>query len=215
MPAFHAKNAERLQGFSEAAIMPPGTILPYAGSTAPSGFLLCDGSAKSRATYSRLFDVLGTTYGAPDAANFNLPDMRGRVPAGRDDMGGSAALRLTSALSGINGQLLGASGGFQSHLLTASQSGLPAHTPTINDPGHTHNVSVYTTAGAASTWASSTSVLSQSAAIYRIATEENSTRGIANSTTTGVTINPVAAQNASAAHPIVQPTVVLNYIIKY
>ena len=52
----------------------------YAGSTAPSGWFICDGSAISRTTYSDLYTVIGTTYGSGDGATtYNLPDCRGRV----------------------------------------------------------------------------------------------------------------------------------------
>jgi len=62
-----------------------GAIFPFAGETIPDGFLLCDGSAVSRADYADLFAVVGTTYGSGDGTTtFNLPDMRGRVPAGVD-----------------------------------------------------------------------------------------------------------------------------------
>lgn len=64
-------------------LVPSGAILPYGGSTAPSNFLLCDGSAVSRTTYSTLFGILSTTYGIGDGSTtFNLPNMKGRVPVG-------------------------------------------------------------------------------------------------------------------------------------
>lgn len=64
-------------------IVPIGVILPYGGSSAPTGFLLCDGSAVSRTTYSALFGIISTTFGAGDGSTtFNLPDMRSRVPVG-------------------------------------------------------------------------------------------------------------------------------------
>ena len=59
-----------------------GIIQMYAGLTAPSGYLICDGSAISRTTYSALFNVIGTTYGSGDGTTFNLPDLRNRVPIG-------------------------------------------------------------------------------------------------------------------------------------
>lgn len=60
------------------ARMPTGTILPFGGSTAPSGFLLCNGGAVSRTTYASLFAVIGTTYGAGDGSTtFNLPNLVG------------------------------------------------------------------------------------------------------------------------------------------
>lgn len=112
--------------------MPSGAIMDYAGSSAPSGWLLCFGQAVSRTTYADLFAALGTTYGSGDGSTtFNLPDLRGRVAAGKDDMGGTAASRLTSGGSGITGTTLGAAGGTQTHTLTTAEM-----------PGHTHTVSL-------------------------------------------------------------------------
>lgn len=60
-----------------------GLIFPYAGSSAPTGFLLCDGSAVSRTTYAELFALIGITYGAGDGSTtFNVPDLRGSVIIG-------------------------------------------------------------------------------------------------------------------------------------
>lgn len=60
-----------------------GELVPFAGAVAPSGWLICDGSAIGRQAYPDLFVVIGTTWGPGDGAStFNLPDMRGRVPVG-------------------------------------------------------------------------------------------------------------------------------------
>ena len=65
--------------------IPKGVINTYAGSTAPNGWLICDGSAISRSTYSDLFNVIGTTYGIGDGdTTFNLPDLKGKIPVGYD-----------------------------------------------------------------------------------------------------------------------------------
>lgn len=62
---------------------PVGIVLPYGGSAAPAGWFLCDGATYSRTTYSALFAVLGTSYGAGDGSTtFGVPDLRGRVPVG-------------------------------------------------------------------------------------------------------------------------------------
>lgn len=107
-------------------LAPAGVVLPFAGSTAPTGWLLCFGQAVSRTTYADLFTALGTTYGAGDGSTtFALPDLRGRVPGGKDNMGGSAASRLTTAGAGVDGVTLGAAGGAQTHTLTTAQ--IPAH----------------------------------------------------------------------------------------
>ena len=106
---------------------PSGVVLPFAGATAPGGWLLCSGQAVSRTTYAALFAALGTTYGVGDGSTtFNIPDLRGRVPGGKDNMGGTAANRLTTAGSGVNGVNLGAVGGTETHTLTTPQ--IPSHT---------------------------------------------------------------------------------------
>lgn len=84
-----ASNLNQLQTYIEQAIaditLPVGVVQAYAGATAPTGFLLCDGSVISRETYSDLFDVIGTTYGAGDGSTtFKLPDLRGKHPMGYD-----------------------------------------------------------------------------------------------------------------------------------
>ena len=73
------------------AAVPPGAIFPYAGATAPPGFLLCDGSAVNRTTQAALFAAIGTAWGVGDGSTtFNLPDLRGQFLRGVDD--GSAGL---------------------------------------------------------------------------------------------------------------------------
>lgn len=92
----------------------------------PSGWLAAGGQAVSRATYAALFAVLGTYYGAGDGSTtFNLPDLRGRTAVGLDNLGGTAANRVTSAGSGITGVTLGATGGAENHTLTEAQ--IPSH----------------------------------------------------------------------------------------
>jgi microcystin-dependent protein len=114
--------------------------MPYAGSSAPSGWLLCDGSAISRTTYVDLFAVISTAFGSGDGSTtFNIPDLRGRTVAGKDNMGGTAANRITAAGSGITGTTLGAAGGAETHTLTTAQI-----------PSHTHNVTGNTTASGTS-----------------------------------------------------------------
>jgi microcystin-dependent protein len=106
--------------------IPVGMITDYAGSSAPSGWLLCYGQAISRTTYASLFAAISTTYGSGDGSTtFNVPDIRGRVTAGQDDMGGSSANRLTNQSGGLNGDTLGATGGSETHTLTEAE--LAAH----------------------------------------------------------------------------------------
>jgi len=74
--------------WSPVSTQPTGTITSYAGSTSPSGWLLCDGAAVSRTTYASLFSALSTTYGAGNGTTtFNVPDLRGRMPIGAGNDG--------------------------------------------------------------------------------------------------------------------------------
>lgn len=64
-------------------LVPTGAILPYGGSSAPTNFLLCDGTAVSRVTYATLFGIISTSYGVGNGSTtFNLPDLRGRTTLG-------------------------------------------------------------------------------------------------------------------------------------
>lgn len=113
-----------------------GTIQIAAAGTADSGYLLCFGQAVSRTTYASLFTKIGTAYGAGDGSTtFNLPDLRGRMPAGLDNMGGTAANRITSAGSGVNGSTLGAAGGVQNTVVqqaNLASFSLPANSTSTN-----------------------------------------------------------------------------------
>ena len=165
------------------SVIPSGTVLPYAGSSAPTGFLLCYGQAVSRSTYAALFTALddGATYGTGDGSStFNVPDLRGRVVAGQDDMGGSSGDNLTGLSGGVNGDTLGATGGSQSHTITIAE--MPAHTHTVTaheNPGGTGNSNGSETGDSSYDRSSTTS----------------STGG-------------------GGVHNNVQPTIILNYIIK-
>jgi microcystin-dependent protein len=115
------------------SLLPSGTVLPFAGSTAPTGWLLCDGTAVSRTTYANLFAAISTSWGYGDnSTTFNLPDLRGRFLRGRD--GGIArdpdrASRVAANTGGATGDNVGSVQGdvFQGHYHaydTASGTGL-------------------------------------------------------------------------------------------
>ena len=218
-----------------AGAVPVGVVNPFAGATAPSGWLLCYGQAVSRTAYPVLFTTLSTTYGSGDGSTtFNIPDMRGRVVAGEDDMGGTAASRLTNAGSGITGTTLGATGGAETVTLTSAQSGVPAHShantaafsgsftgtagTTGNDsPDHSHNIGWDgggLAAGSVSMWGlqGSGNNKATSGASARH-THTFTPAGSVSGTVTMTNANNTAA-NAASAHTNTQPTIVLNYIIK-
>lgn len=113
---------------SGIAAIPVGMLADFAGSAAPTGWLLCYGQTVSRTTYAALFTAIGTTYGTGDGTTtFGIPDLRGRVLYGKDDMGGVAASRLTSSFFGGNPAVLGATGGSQTQVLITAN--LPPYTP--------------------------------------------------------------------------------------
>jgi len=109
--------------------MPVGAIVDTAGTSAPTGWLLCYGQAISRTTYSSLFAVLSTTYGTGDGSTtFNVPELRGSVTAGLDNMGGADAGRLANALTISGGRTtLGGRMGAGTHTLLEAE--IPQITP--------------------------------------------------------------------------------------
>jgi len=121
----------------------PCDLKPFAGSTAPNGYALTFGQAISRTTFSSVFACAGVAWGPGNGSTtFNLPDLRGRSVFGKDDMGGSAANRITAGVSGITGTTIGAAGGNQNvqqhnHVVNVTD---PGHTHTVTDPGHTHTI---------------------------------------------------------------------------
>lgn len=137
-------------GNSGGGTVPIGTMLAWGGaeSSVPSGYLICGGQAVSRTTFAGLFAVIGTFYGTGDGSTtFNVPDKRGRVSIGKDDMGGVAANRVTSGGSGINGVTLGATGGSQSVQTHTHSITDPGHTHSLTDPGHNHPVTTSSNVG--------------------------------------------------------------------
>lgn len=117
---------------------PIGAVISFAGSAAPSGWLFCAGQAISRTQYSSLFSVIGTAYGSGNGSTtFNLPDLRGRVEVGKDDMGGSDASRLS--FFGAVAKILGGVFGSASHVLTENQMPRHQHGGTTSTNGsHNH-----------------------------------------------------------------------------
>lgn len=193
--------------------IPIGSGIEYWGTTAPStNFVFAYGQAISRTDYATCYARLSTTYGSGDGSTtFNLPDKRGRVSAGKDDMGGSAASRLTSA-GAVTGTTLGYGGGSQSHTLTTAQLAQHAHTASTSNSSSTFTLSV-----------GGFKALVDITASTPMTPGGSSVQGQSGlSQTPSVTI-PSAALNlsttvdnagSSEGHNNVQPTIICNYIIR-
>jgi microcystin-dependent protein len=113
---------EQLENATPPESVPTGALTAFAGASAPTGWLLCEGQAVSRTTYSALFGVLSITYGTGDGSTtFNLPDLRSRFPVGKGTATWSDTLNEKS-------------GSADAIVVSHSHTG-PSHTHTI---GHQH-----------------------------------------------------------------------------
>jgi microcystin-dependent protein len=209
-----------------AALVPSGTINQTARATAPTGYLLCDGSAISRTTYSNLFDAIGTAYGAGDGSTtFNIPNLKGRVPVGYDP-------------SQSEFDALGETGGAKTHTISATE--LPSHTHSGTTNGqsndHSHGFSATTSTGGAHTHDIYGSNGGSAGVSISVTSNTNNDRswylagGLAGSAgshnhtvsgnTGGTSSNHThsfttdGGTGSGAAHNNLQPYVVLNYMIK-
>lgn len=194
------------QGGPLVQVLPPGVIMPYGGTIAPTGYLICDGSLVSRVVYAALYAVIGTFYGAGDGATtFAVPDLRSRVPVGA----GTGGAGLTNR---TNGQM----GGEETHVLTAPE--MPAHNHVLTDPAHNHTVTdpqhyhpygpgPLSFVGAAG-GSSNQSFLASGGNAYT----QNAATGITlGGTVTGITM---ANTGGTAAHNNLQPFTTTTFIIK-
>ena len=125
-PALNDTNVNRLQQLIRQDIqnsvsgdtLPVGAIMPFGSDIIPSNWLLCDGRAINREDYQELFNTIGTNFGSGDGfATFNLPDLRKRVPVGKDE-------------NDEDFDTLGNTGGEKTHILTIAE--MPSHNHQIN-----------------------------------------------------------------------------------
>lgn len=152
-------------------------------ATAPGGAAITTTGTQSGTHSAQYFP-----HGAGDGSTtFNVPDMRGRVAAGLDHMGGTASGRMTSAGAGVYGAVLGASGGSETHTLTTAQM-----------PSHTHNIRSITATGNDS-----------DGGVYLQAADQ-----VSSGTFQADTAVSSLSAGSGNAHPITQPTMMLNSIIK-
>lgn len=147
---------------TDARFNPVGVVLPYAGSSAPTGYLLCNGASVSRTTYSALFGIVSTTYGSVDGSTFNVPNLQDRVPVGKNatgtfatlgGTGGAETVALTIAELASHAHTTPAlSGTFTSNPATVAHTHTTnighdhAHTITANQGSHTHATALVPTA---------------------------------------------------------------------
>lgn len=185
--------------------MPIGAVTFFAGTPAPPNWLFCYGQEVSRTSYADLFSVIGTTYGEGDGSTtFNLPDIRGNAIAGRDDMGGTAAGRLTGQSGGVDGTELGATGGAEQHTLTVDE--MPEHDhggDTKSAGSHTHEIPT----------ASGNSIASGNpfSMVRGTGTRGETDEGVSSAPNHKHDIDP---EGGDEPHNNVQPTIILNAIIK-
>jgi len=191
---------------SFADSVPAGTIVQYAGTSAPSGWLLCYGQPVSRTTYSGLFVAISTTYGVGDGSTtFNLPDLRGRTLIGKDNMGGSSANVVTAAqadtLGGVNGE--------ENHTLSVAEMPTHDHGGATDSQGdHRHatnngNSAVPGADGYAGVGHTTTGSANQDSDNYNY-----------NTSLDGAHTHTIPNQGSNTAHNNMPPYLVVNYIIK-
>jgi microcystin-dependent protein len=173
--ALYSKNDAGLEVLLATIPVPSGTLWMYAGVTAPSGWLIANGSAVSRTNYAALFAVVGTTYGTGDGlSTFNLPDLQGRVPIGAGQGSGLTNRTLSTKL------------GAETHQLSVAE--LASHNHTIRVHG-----------GNDVNFSASPIVLGGDDGPGGSAIAIN---------------NPISSIGSNSPHNNMQPSIVLNFIIK-
>ena len=185
---------------SNPFLVPTGAILPYASSTAPTGWLPCDGRELFISEYPGLYGVISTTYNtsgglsAPASGKFRIPPLSGRVPVG---------------IGGATFSALGVSGGVETVTLASSQ--IPAHSHGLNN--HTHSGASHT--HSVSGFGDQTSVGGGDFTAAVIGSGSFNVPAPSNVGTTGsATGNTADSTGGGGAHTNLQPYIVLNYIIK-
>ena len=173
----------------DAALSVTGVVQLFAGSSAPNGWLICNGQAVSRTTYAALFAVIGTTYGAGNGSTtFNIPNLVNKTVRGSNSLGktgGSDTVKLSTA----------------------------------NMPAHTHGGGSLTAASAGAHTHTSTQYLSGNVDTDgHMATGGNTNSGSWTSSSNGAHTHTISGSTASAgsgsAVTITNPYVMLHYIIK-
>lgn len=185
-----ASDVDDARAFLQSRGVPTGTVVAWPTATAPAGWKLCDGQQLSRDAYNELFAVVGTSFGTGDGSTtFNVPNLKGKVPTGRD-------------ASQTEFAAIGQSGGYKTHTLTVAQMPAHNHTGTTSTNGnHSHTVEAEIGAQIGGSGATHFGKDLPSGSTIPAAGNHNHTF-----TTSTV--------GSTQSHPILQPYLTLNYIIK-
>ena len=183
--------------------LPTGALMPYAGASAPTGYLLCDGSSVSSSTYLALHAVISNTYGGSAytgaaGLNFNLPDLKGRMPIGSMGTG-----------SGLTARVTGTKYGTETHTVSSSNIQQFSTGAMSQNENHTHGP-----AGGSLFWVYNAgginTVPNSAPQVFKINADS--------STATTASTNLAHTHNVGTASPTginhLPPTIGLNYIIK-
>lgn len=181
-----------------SATPPSGAIVQFAGASSPTGYLICDGSLLTRADYPRLFAAIGTQYniGGETSAQFRIPDLKGRVPVGRNS-------------SDTDFDTLGEKVGNKTELLDLTH--IPSHSHdegtliAASSGSHSHTYS--------GTSVSNTTTTGSQPRISTLGSGGNYTTNSTGSHTHDIT-GSTGLTGDGQPHKNIQPSIVLNYIIK-
>ena len=193
---------------AESAFTPTGTVVAFAGASAPTGWLLCNGATLLKADYPDLATVLGTTYGPGDSTHFVLPDLRGYFIRGLGAPGKPDPVRVLGSIQDSTNKT-------HTHADSGHSHGIidPGHNHILHDYGHNHSL-----------YGNNNASLDGDGVVWT-ATTENRNGGVINAYT-GITIDPSATGiSIQAGYASIQASgdpsesrpvnVAMNYIIKY
>ena len=176
--------------------LPAATVHAFAGTTAPEGWAMCDGSAVSRTEYAALFAAIGTTYGVGDGSTtFNLPDMRGEFLRGLDNMGTAAGARGKDV-----------DGTARTVGQTQSQATAANGLSTTSGGSHTHRLSIRGVTASGSNASGTASLMNNTPTGTAVTLNSNNTAN-----TTGSTHSHSMQSSDTETRPA---NMAINYIIK-
>ena len=189
----------------QESIAPAGSILLYGGSSAPTGWLICNGATLSTTTYGTLFAVVGYTYGG-SGGNFLLPSMTNKFAfGGTPGVGGGSATILEANLPVHYHSITGPTGGMSANS-TLSHS--------ITDPNHHHTETSSVTGSVTTAYASGANAFLNTGSVTVDTTSAATGISIASHTVSHDHTLPSFTGNTGSGTAYYQPHVVFNYIIK-